>query len=73
MAQADDFVEAEGLVHLLNPTVHEFTLCGDAFDLDSDIEGYEQKPSRRRTVDCPRCATIIRHCAGVRTRIEDLS
>lgn len=67
MAEADDFVEAEGKIHLLSPVLPEFTLCGDAFDLDSDIDGYEQKATRRRKVTCHLCAMVVRHCSGVRT------
>lgn len=62
-----EFVEAEGLIHLSSPTVAEFTLCGDAFDLASEEEGYEQRSTRKRTVTCPHCAAIIRGCRGVRT------
>lgn len=62
-----DFVEAEGEVHMLNPLMGgEFTLCGDAFDLASDEDGYEQTVSKRRTVTCPHCAKVIRECRGVR-------
>jgi hypothetical protein len=60
-----EFVEAEGLVHL---SLGEFTLCGDAFDLGSDVLGYEWRPTRSRTVTCPECARIIRECRGVRVQ-----
>ena len=63
---AGDFVEADGLVHLMNPTLSEFTLCGDAFDLDAIEPGYEQRVTQRRTVSCPNCAAIILGCRGVR-------
>ena len=66
MAKASDYVEAEGMVHLMNPENGEYTLCGDAFDLDSDEDGYEQKPTRRRTVDCPSCAAVVVMCRKVR-------
>lgn len=62
-----DFVEADGDIHVMNPIMAEFTLCGDAFDLGSDEDGYEQKPTKRRTVTCPKCAEIIRTVRGVRT------
>jgi hypothetical protein len=62
------FVEAEGLVHLVNPVLGEFTLCGDAFDLGSDIADYEWKETNRRTVTCSSCARIIRECRSVRTK-----
>jgi hypothetical protein len=61
-----DFVEAEGLVHLMNPGRAEFTLCGDAFDLATDEPGYEQVPTTKRTVTCPDCAAVIVGCRGVR-------
>jgi hypothetical protein len=60
-----EFVEADGVIHLAHG---EFTLCGDAFDLGSDEPGYEWKATKRRAVDCPRCADIILLCKGVRTR-----
>lgn len=61
-----DFVEAEGLVHLVNPTTGgEHTLCGDAFDLDSDEPGYEWRTTRQRSVTCPACAAIVRACRGI--------
>lgn len=63
-----DFVEADGQVHLVSPiTAGEFTLCGDAFDLDCVVEGYEQKATKKRTVTCSQCAQIIHECRGVRT------
>lgn len=62
------YVTAEGMVHLVNPAMgSEFTLCGDAFDLASDIPGYEWSEVRRGPVSCPRCARIIEACRGVRT------
>jgi hypothetical protein len=66
MAKATDYVEAEGMVHLLHPHNAEFTLCGDAYDLASEEAGYEQKPTRRRTVDCPTCVAVVTMCRGVR-------
>lgn len=54
-----EFVEADGDVHVMNPDLAEFTLCGDAFDLDAVEAGYEQKPTRKRRVTCGRCARII--------------
>lgn len=60
------FVEAEGVVHMVSPIQAEFTLCGDAFDLDSDIPEYEWLETRRRTVTCSQCATVVLGCRGVR-------
>lgn len=62
------FVEAEGFVHLVGALQGEHTLCGDAFDLDSDVPGYEWKPTAKRVVTCPNCALVIEECRGVRTR-----
>jgi len=62
------FVEAEGFVHIVTPLQGEHTLCGDAFDLDTDVPGYEWKPTRQRVVTCPNCARVIEECRGVRTR-----
>jgi len=61
------FVEAEGEVHLVNPTTGgEFTLCGDAFDLATDVDGYQWHKTRRRTVTCKICAAVVAACRGVR-------
>lgn len=66
-----DFVEAEGLIHVVSPTMAgEFTLCGDAFDLSSDVDGYEWTNTKRRTVTCPACARIVREVRSVRTSSE---
>lgn len=61
-----EFVEAEELVHLVNSEGGEHTICGDAFDLASDIDGYEWTPAKSRTVSCPRCARVIQLCRNVR-------
>ncbi|UIJ43747.1 hypothetical protein LZK98_11660 [Sphingomonas cannabina] len=54
------FVEAEGMVHVINDVAGgEHTLCGDAFDLASDEPGYVWSETRSRTVTCPLCAAII--------------
>lgn len=68
---AREFVEAEGLVHLVNEVGGgEHTLCGDAFDLASDEAGYEWRATRRRTVTCPDCAAVIELCRGVRASVS---
>lgn len=62
-----EFVEAEGEIHMVNPLMGgEFTLCGDAFDLSSDEEGYEQTHTKRRTVTYRHCAQVVLGCRGVR-------
>jgi hypothetical protein len=60
------FVEAEGLVHLVNAGQGEYTLCGDAFDMATEEPGYEWKDTKLRTVTCEKCAMIIVSCRGVR-------
>lgn len=61
------FVEAEGLVHLVSPVSGgELTLCGDAFDMASEEEGYEWRATKSRTVTCESCTAIVLECRGVR-------
>lgn len=60
------FVEAEGRVHLVNPIHAEFTLCGDAWDLEIDEPGYRWHKTKCRTVTCGKCADTIVGCRGVR-------
>lgn len=64
-----EFMEnAEG-VHLM---WGEYTLCGDAFDIEaveSDSAG-NPVPTRKRTVTCKRCARIILECRGVRVSLK---
>lgn len=61
------FVEAEGVTHLVNDTTGgEHTLCGDAFDLGTDVQGYAWEQARRRVVTCERCAGIVLSCRRVR-------
>lgn len=61
-----EFVEAEGLTHLVHG---EFTLCGDAFDLATDETGYAWATAKRNVVTCPRCADIINLTRRVRVEI----
>lgn len=63
-----ELVEAEGMIHAINAARGEYTLCGDAFDLGSDVPGYEQRTTRQKVVTCPECVTIIRGVRGVRTK-----
>ncbi|AFU88285.1 hypothetical protein CcrColossus_gp415 [Caulobacter phage CcrColossus] len=66
-----ELVEAEGLVHVVNPVSGgEHTLCGDAFDLASDVDGYEWTPSKSKTITCPNCAQIIREVRNLRTYVR---
>jgi len=68
MALATDFIEAEGLVHLISPFGSEHTLCGDAFDAATERPGYEWRVTQKRSVTCPNCARVVFMCAGVRVR-----
>lgn len=60
------FVLAEGETHLVNPILSDYTLCGDAFDLGSDEDGYEWQTTKKRVVSCAKCAAIIAECRGVK-------
>lgn len=63
-------IEAEGLTHLISPISRgEHTICGDAFDLASDVEGYEWRKTSRKVVTCPKCASVIVACRGVRISV----
>lgn len=65
-----ELVEAEGKVHVVNPVSGgEHTLCGDAFDLASDVDGYTWTPARTKTVTCPNCAQVVREVRKLRTRV----
>lgn len=66
MAKHTEFVEAEGVVHMVNPIQAEFTLCGDAFDLASDVEDYAWTATKRREVTCTLCGIVVEACRGVR-------
>lgn len=65
-----------GLIHLINHAGGgEFTLCGDAFDIDAvceghghseDEEGASWKPHPHGPVTCPDCARGILQCRGIR-------
>lgn len=68
-ADAKIYVEAQGEVHLVNPIMGgEFTLCGDAFDLSSDVPGYAWTARRRGPVTCKSCAAVILGCRGVQVQ-----
>lgn len=64
-----DFVENGEGVHLEHG---EFTLCGDSFDIgDTEYEtDGNTRPTKSKTVTCPRCAEIIRMCRGVRIKAK---
>ena len=70
-AGSECLVEAEGVVHLIEPIQNEFTMRGDAFDLSSDVAGYEWKTTKSNAVSCPKCAAFIMRCRGVRVSIPN--
>lgn len=62
----------DGLVHALSAINSEFTLCGDAFDIDSE-KGYEDKAWVEVTtgiVNCPRCVKQIVECRKYKVDIN---
>lgn len=63
------FIETNAGVHLVNTEQQggEFTLCGDAFDIDG-IEGRSTtwRKTTRSIVTCPRCLKVVLMCRGVR-------
>jgi hypothetical protein len=63
-------ISPDGLIHLVNDNNSEFTLCGDAFDGDSECPtlGWSAHPSG--PVTCHNCAKIIKSCRGVRIKLE---
>ena len=68
----------DGDVHLVNALNSEFTLCGDAWDIDQtedriDGAGHGHKPHARGPVTCPRCAKVILACRGIRIANQVLS
>ncbi len=64
--------DPEQLVHMMMPGNAEYTLCGDAFDLDAVEEGVGAcHPVKRGPVTCPKCAEVIIGCRGVRVMVAD--
>lgn len=64
MVDREYMENAEG-VHLMN--VGDYSLCGDGSDLGHDEGGgWDMRPTKRRTVTCPRCVEVIIMCRGVR-------
>ena len=58
------FGENNDGVHLMNG---EYTLCGDAFDINAvDDEVSEVAATRKRVVTCVNCIAIIKLTKGVR-------
>jgi hypothetical protein len=62
------FMENADGVHFMNSVQGEFTMCGDAYNFQ-ETEGLSPemklKPTRKRTVTCPKCCQLIAACRGV--------
>lgn len=60
-----------GLVHVVNPCGGEHTLCGDAFDINSepDEAACAWKIVKHGPVTCFNCASVIEACRGVRINV----
>lgn len=64
-----DYYEDDRGVHFMSPLQSEFTICGDAFDVDAVDDALSQlKPTSKRTVTCPQCVKLIRALRGIRTK-----
>ena len=66
-----EFTENADGVHLMSPIHSEYSLCGDAWDLnvlDDMGDDMQMRPTRKRTVTCADCIRIIQACRGVRTK-----
>lgn len=61
----------DGIIHLINPLQGEHTLCGDAFDIDSEPGNELQAWVERNQgpVTCGNCALVIKSCRGIRIKI----
>lgn len=63
-----EFAENRGGVHLMNG---EFTLCGDAIDIEALLEDDHNDgnpvPTDKKVVTCVDCVRIIQMCRGTRT------
>jgi len=59
------FENCEG-VHLVEAGRGEFTICGDAFDIEIEMPELRMMPTKKTVVTCPNCITVIKHCRGVR-------
>jgi hypothetical protein len=62
------------VVHLMQAFNSEYTICGDAFDCDSEA-GTEHiypgadhiYPTKKKVVTCERCIREIENCRNVKT------
>ncbi len=58
----------DGEVHLISPIGGgEHTLCGNAFDIDSEPDGvdFAWVECEPRPLTCPLCAMVVKACRGV--------
>ena len=61
-------------VHFMNPDNAEYTLCGDAFDIGSEID-YDDSVenvsyTKKNIITCERCIFIIKACKKVKIKEE---
>lgn len=57
-------------VHLMSPLHNEYTLCGDAFDIDTE-EGCETlhiRGTKEKVITCIKCIIIIKECRNIKCR-----
>lgn len=67
-----EFLENRKGVHLVRAGIgDEYTICGDAFDIneaEGDYPDGELRYTSSKTVTCPDCIEQIEHCRNVKTR-----
>jgi hypothetical protein len=63
----DDFIEQTAWTHAMPAAGPDYTLCGDTLDGDTETLGsFEHVPGK--TVTCPVCVDIIKHCKSYRVK-----
>jgi len=64
-----EFTENKAGVHVMNPIQGEYSLCGDAFDINSESDGDHDgglARTQKKRVTCERCKEIILELRNVR-------
>lgn len=68
------YSKSDDLHHLVSAVQPEFTLCGNAFDCDSEVENGDEDKSwvdcAPSVIDCPLCAAVVLSCRGVKVAKE---
>jgi hypothetical protein len=56
-------------VHMMNPVVSEYTLCGDAWDIGMTEHGSTKDilPTKKQIITCPKCIEVIKECKRAKT------